>query len=788
MAKADNYYGKVVMPKSREKRKASFTLKKGEKASEIVLIFIISYLMGRINFFNALNPVGIAFCGAYIGMEGTFYVSALGCFLGYVTGSRFFGFYGYAVSLAVMAAAVFFEESGKRKFTEGKKALVSSLSLFAGGMVVSALNGMSVFLAVRAAAESVSAAALSVLLSRGIETAKNKISRRMLTEDEALSVFVPLIFIIASLSGSEIFGVSLKMFLSVFFMLSVSYSFGSAAGGSAGCILGFVLIMCGICDYAFLCVMSFGGIMSGFFGRKSKTAALLSFAASSVVPAFYMGMKQDVSGAVMSVLGALLFLLFPEKIFAGLSVYSSGKREFDENKYFIRIRQYTEKKLSDLSKSFKALSDIFGGNVTEEASAFSSGTAKIADMAAERVCSGCGLGIYCWKAKNAETYAAVYSMINDFEESGRVDIKKIPPAFGKSCVKLKSLAEAVSGSCREFKTAQIWKNRIDESRDIICQQLSTLSKIVKETAENTDFRPVFDESAEKEIARRLEKNGVFVSDVSVRTDKNENIFVSVESNDCGGKERCSCLFGREISSALGRTMVLKSKNCAEKNCVSTFEEASAFGCSFVHCMAACGGGEISGDSFEAKRYGEYNFTAAVSDGMGTGEKAAKQSRKTIEKLNGLMRAGFDAQTAVKAVNCSLTGEFDESFATLDVLTIDLKSGKGKIIKNGGSSVFIIRNGSVTAVRSTSLPLGISCASQSDITSFSLEDKDIVLMVTDGVTDGTKGDKEEEEVKKALSNSTDIKKLCANIIENAVERDGGTPKDDMLAVAVKVYES
>ena len=52
-------------------------------------------------------------------------------------------------------------------------------------------------------------------------------------------------------------------------------------------------------------------------------------------------------------------------------------------------------------------------------------------------------------------------------------------------------------------------------------------------------------------------------------------------------------------------------------------------------------------------------------------------------------------------------------------------------------MFIIRNGNVTAVRSTSLPLGISCSSQSDITSFSLENKDIVLMVTDGITDGVK---------------------------------------------------
>ena len=121
MAKADNFYGKVVMPKNREKRKQLFTFKKREKILEVIFIFAASYLMGRINFFNALNPVGIAFCGACMGMEGIFYMSAFGCFIGYVTGSRFFGFYGYAVSLAIMAVFVFWQEGKKHKFTERHK-------------------------------------------------------------------------------------------------------------------------------------------------------------------------------------------------------------------------------------------------------------------------------------------------------------------------------------------------------------------------------------------------------------------------------------------------------------------------------------------------------------------------------------------------------------------------------------------------------------------------------------------------------------------------------------------
>ena len=264
--------------------------------------------------------------------------------------------------------------------------------------------------------------------------------------------------------------------------------------------------------------------------------------------------------------------------------------------------------------------------------------------------------------------------------------------------------------------------------------------------------------------------------------------MTVESADCGGRERCKNIYAKEISAVCGKSMVLSHKNCSAERCISIFEEENAYSVSFVHCSAVRGNENVTGDNFEAKKFRSDTFTAAISDGMGSGEKAAKQSREVLEKLSKLLEKGIDEETAVKAVNCSMFGEYNESFATLDVLNIDLKNGKSRVIKNGGSSLFVIRDGSVTSVRSTTLPLGIKCSAESEVTEFELQDKDVVLMITDGIGDAIRDEKEEKLIEKLAKEAGNIKTLCTEIIKYAVDKDGGVPKDDMLALAVKIYEN
>ena len=788
MAKTENYFGKVLMPERAIKRKSR------ENNKEVIYKPLIKgvalcaegFLLGRINLFNALNPVGIAFLSACMDKGSVFYAVCLSVFMGYATGSDFFGKYGYWISIACCAAISFWYDGKDKPVNERKKIFCGGISLLSGGVMVAFLNGMSAFLMVRSVAESIAVMMLTVLFSRSMGRVQRDVKRKIFTSDDALCIAAPLVFSLASLCGVSVFGEPMRNMLCTLFVLMASYVCGNSAGCALAVVLSFVLIVCGQADTTFLTVLSFGALMSGILGRKSKFIASVLFLSAFFVPSFYMGAELNKETVALTLLGTVMFMMVPQKIYSLLSTYSSDKKEFDENKYYIKVREYVEEKIRKLSMSFCALADVFASsqemsdNITPESSM------KIINMVTDRVCSECGLGVYCWKGRMLESYGAVYAMINDFEKTGDVDVKCVPEGFGKSCVKINRLAEVVNSCCREFKTGEIWKRRLDDSRFIIKQQLEELKKLTEEMKENVDFRPFFDESIEKEIKERLIKKGFAVNSVVAVTEENGRIKVSLEGDVCGGKERCSHVFAGEISSVCGKNMVLADKNCNGPRCVSVFEEENDFGCSYVYCSRAMDGNEVSGDGFEVKKYRSDVFTALISDGMGTGEMAAKQSRDVLEKMSKLMNNGFDEETALKAVNCSMLGYKGESFATLDALSIDLRNGKSRLIKNGGSTAFVIRNGEATAIKSTSLPLGILAAAESEITKFELQDKDVVLMITDGISDALED--EEREVGKIAKQTGNTKLLCSEIIKLAVEKNNGCAKDDMLALAIKIYEN
>ena len=201
------------------------------------------------------------------------------------------------------------------------------------------------------------------------------------------------------------------------------------------------------------------------------------------------------------------------------------------------------------------------------------------------------------------------------------------------------------------------------------------------------------------------------------------------------------------------------------------------------------GSGVSGDSFLAEENSKGVLTVAVSDGMGSGEEAQKESSKAIGLLKKFSDAGFDAGVSSNILNTVLLGNGDgEFFTTLDVCCVNMYTGHGKLIKNGGSTAFIIRGCRVTPIRSTSLPIGILGNVEADITEFSLEDGDMLAMITDGVADAAaEGDESFVEGIAKKNRRSDPQAFSKAVIDEAVKLQRGLCKDDMLCVCVKIFE-
>ena len=132
----------------------------------------------------------------------------------------------------------------------------------------------------------------------------------------------------------------------------------------------------------------------------------------------------------------------------------------------------------------------------------------------------------------------------------------------------------------------------------------------------------------------------------------------------------------------------------------------------------------------------------LSDGMGSGEPARRESALTCRLLRQFLEAGVEAESALNTMNAamSLRGQDTGSFSTIDLLTLRLENGETALYKYGAAPTYIKRFGRVRRIAGAALPAGLKPAPAGpDVTRVQLEPETFAVLVSDGVADSTRDD-------------------------------------------------
>lgn len=144
---------------------------------------------------------------------------------------------------------------------------------------------------------------------------------------------------------------------------------------------------------------------------------------------------------------------------------------------------------------------------------------------------------------------------------------------------------------------------------------------------------------------------------------------------------------------------------------------------------------LCGDSLATVLLDGQRFLLVVSDGMGTGINAGRESRIVTKMMEQLIASGNPPDVAAGIVNTALFlrgGE--ESAATIDLALVDLNLGIVDFLKAGAPPSFIKRDGCVEMVRSLCWPAGILDRLDPEVLRREILPGDLLVMVTDGVTE------------------------------------------------------
>ena len=217
-----------------------------------------------------------------------------------------------------------------------------------------------------------------------------------------------------------------------------------------------------------------------------------------------------------------------------------------------------------------------------------------------------------------------------------------------------------------------------------------------------------------------------------------------------------------------------------------------------YATAAAAG--ISGDAAVSCGLPGGSRALILSDGMGQGIKAAAGSRLVVTRLRRNLKAGMPVAAAIKEVNRYMIeqaegADMSEEFATVDLTVIDRQSRRARFYKMGAATSFIMRGGRVRKIKGTALPVGIIPKLRLTHISAVLKEGDLIVMVSDGITDADRNDLEARWLCDYLSEeiySADFdtgrmsaRQIAADILAEAEARYVGRERDDLTVAAALI---
>jgi stage II sporulation protein E len=196
---------------------------------------------------------------------------------------------------------------------------------------------------------------------------------------------------------------------------------------------------------------------------------------------------------------------------------------------------------------------------------------------------------------------------------------------------------------------------------------------------------------------------------------------------------------------------------------------------------------MSGDTHSVMRISGDRFLVALSDGMGSGKNAESISSTSLSLIECFYKAGLNSDLILSTVNTLLAINTEDSFTALDVSVIDLKTCTADFIKYGSPYGFIINDNGIKIVEGSSLPIGIIEQLKPSVCTSPLNDGDVILLLSDGVSDAFGCSSDIIDFLRTLP-AKNPQTLANQVLEHAISLNDGQKKDDMTALAVRVFKA
>lgn len=592
--------------------------------------------------------------------------------------------------------------------------------------------------------------------------------------EAALTVLVACALI--SLSGVEVMSaVSLGRLGALLAVMLAGFRGGALTGAAAGTAMGVAMdaALGGVPFYTM--AYAFSGLVSGVFSRHGRMVFLLSFIAANALAVLCAWAWTKQVDALFEVFAAsVVFMLVPPTVMARLgALVQSVPAAAGES----GLRRYAARRVEGIAKAYGDVCDVVR---RATADVNDNDLAKVFDRAADAACVKCKKKNDCWNKNYMDTLDALSSATAAMTERGRLLPEDLPPRFTESCTHLTEFVSAVSSELRAAAYRKQYRSRLEESRTAAWGQYQDFETILSSVSRELGSVSGADPLSKRRLVRYLRSQDID-ADASVFRDSGGRLRAVIESgrlrtltDDPAYLDKLSSVLGvrlcRPATGGEGRMVLLEAEPLAVSVGIAAMRKR---------------GESVNGDRGTYFKTDSGELCVILSDGMGAGRDAAKESVEAVAILEKFLRSGVEPATAMKILNSVMllrNGE-EWGFATVDLMCIDLFSGDAGFYKYGAAPSYVRTGKTVRRIAGESLAAGLITGEGAtpDVVRMRLKMGSVAVIASDGVLTGAN----DAWLRQMLlqSDNKDMKTLAREVLRAAA--DAGDDSDDMTVLAVRV---
>ena len=742
------------------------------KSAECAVRFVLGVVLSAVRLFGAYAPFGMS-AVAVSGPGTAGALALLGSMLSYlIFGGLKWGFRYAATAFLIFTANVVF-----RRTVFPKKVWFAPLN----ALFMAAVTGFPYVIDAGFGVRTIALYVMETVLCGGcayfyaIALSPWSPGKQESNTAHSISMLILAVTFAAALANVKpLGGISLGKIAACIAVMLTAFRCGGAIGCAVGVLAGLIMdVSRGYDGVLYGVSFALSALVAPAFARRSKLRFACCFVIVNALSVLWFSRSGENAPLYEVFCASVAFMLMPESVCERLPLFLSGSVHSSGGRC---SAGYLRARVLRLADAFRELYKT----VRVEPEEGEENKMSVFERVPEECCGGCALETSCWEQELETTQENLSRASDAMLTRGSAEKTDFPGPFREKCLRLGRLTDVVNSELRLMRYRRQYRSRMHENKSAAHQHYAEMAEILEQVADDLkpDGRSVA--SLQSALGRFLSSRGVS-AETEIYRDVGGRLRVEIFSDSLRALRSDEKLLD-SLSAALGMRLCEKRVLGEMKHML--LMEAEPLAVSVGVAAVRKRGESVSGDRGTYFKTDEGVFYVILSDGMGSGENAAKESAETVKTLESFLKAGLSPETALSLLNSSLQlGGTDEPVcAGIDVMSVDLFTGEMQLCKFGAAPTYIRAGETVRRICTDSVAAGTftGLIGRPDVTRMHLAEGTTAVIISDGVeTD------DDMWLREMLSSNTGLteRELAREVLQESIRLRGC--EDDMTVLAVRM---